>query len=312
MKKTEYFAEYNSVQLIAIDESADGQRIDNFLLKKLPGVPKSHVYRLLRTGQVRVNKGRIKPVYRLSIGDQVRIPPVRTLQKNQAQVPDSVVDRVFENIIYEDKDIIVLNKPEGLSVHKGTGILFGVIEAVRQKRDQQSIELVHRLDRGTSGCLLLAKSRRSLLDCQEMFKQNDVIKHYLLLTKGIWKKSRVSVKKSLIKNSLQGGERMVHISRSGKPAISHFKLIEQYKDIAMVQAHIETGRTHQIRVHAAYLGHPVIGDDKYGDPSLNKICKSEGLRRMYLHALQLKLKSMPEFLAEPGQGWEADIRRLRF
>ncbi len=300
----------NSVKIIIVDESSDGQRIDNFLLKNLPGVPKSHVYRLLRTGQVRVNKGRIKPVFRLSINDQVRIPPVRYNLIKVMQVPDNAIKRVFENMIFEDNDIIVLNKPEGLSVHKGTGVLFGVIEAVRQKRQQQSIELVHRLDRGTSGCLLLAKSRKSLLKYQEMFKQNKVNKHYLLLTNGVWKKSAISVKKSLIKNSLQSGERMVRISGTGKPAISHFKLIKQFKSSALVQVHIETGRTHQIRVHADYLGHPIIGDKKYGDQKLNKRMRSMGLKRMYLHAYRLGLEGREEFQAEPGSRWDSDVKIL--
>ncbi len=300
------------MHVVLVDESIEGQRIDNFLLKTLPGVPKSHIYRLLRTGQVRVNKGRIKPIYRLSVGDQVRIPPIRVTEKKKVQVPDSVIKRVFSGIVFENNDLIVLNKPEGLSVHKGTGVLFGIIEAVRQKCEQPSIELVHRLDRATSGCLLLAKSRKSLLHLQDLFRQHKVNKKYLLLTKGKWRKKSVSVKKPLIKNSLQSGERMVTINSAGKHAISHFKLIKQFKNTALVEVNIETGRTHQIRVHAAYIGHPVIGDSKYGDQQINKHYRMLGMKRMYLHAYRLKLEGMPEFRADLDDRWEADIKMLDF
>ncbi len=302
----------NGVQLLLIDSDAAGQRIDNFLIKVLAGVPKSHIYRLLRTGQVRINKGRVKPVYKLKTGDYVRIPPVRQIQRTKITVPDEVVDRVLSAIIFEDEQIIVLNKPAGLSVHAGTGVIFGVIDAIRQQQGRESLELVHRLDRGTSGCLIIAKSRQALLECQQVFKNNSVEKQYLALTAGRWQQSLVTVNRPLLKNSPRGGERMVEICETGKPAVSHFTLVQQYANTALVRVRIETGRTHQIRVHAAFLGHPIIGDDKYGDREINHYCRSQGLKRLYLHAeqLSLPLKSDYRFQTGAGTAWQNDIAKL--
>lgn len=312
LKPEERFSALNEVQFLKINHASDGQRIDNFLLKKLSGVPKTHVYKLLRKGQVRVNKGRVKPLYRLKIGDEVRLPPIRQVAKAIKIIPDSVKDKVTAAIIFENDDLIVFNKPAGLAVHAGTGVLFGLIETIRQIRQNESLELVHRLDRDTSGCLLVAKTRAALIGLQNEFRQKNVQKEYLALTKGRWEQKSISVHKSLMKNIMQSGERMVQIHEAGKIAVSHFSVIKQYKEVALVRVRIETGRTHQIRVHAAYLGHPVLGDDKYGDREYNKRFKSLGLRRMYLHSEELRFlfKTEYRFNCEADANWRMDEQSL--
>ncbi|MCB1757869.1 MAG: 23S rRNA pseudouridine(955/2504/2580) synthase, partial [Gammaproteobacteria bacterium] len=228
--------------MLRIDENAAGQRIDNFLLKTLGGVPKSHVYRLLRTGQVRVNKGRKKPEYKLQPDDQVRIPPLQLNQNDEVTVPDEVIERVLRDTLFEDDKVIVLNKQAGLAVHAGSGLRYGLIDALRQQRGQKSLELVHRLDRGTSGCLLIAKNRTALLECQQAFKQGKVHKEYLALLTGIWQATEpLTVRGALKKNILRSGERMVEVHADGKPAISHFSLLEQFADCALLRIRIETG-----------------------------------------------------------------------
>ena len=277
--------------LITISENQAGQRIDNFLLKHLKGVPKSHIYRILRSGQVRINSGRKKPHYKLQAGDTLRLPPLRISENEDSMVPVPVIQTLKNSIIFENDDIIAINKPSGIAVHKGSGLHFGVIEAFRQIYPEQTIELVHRLDRETSGCLLLAKNRQILSLLHELLrheKTTHIEKTYLALLYGQWNdgKKTVDIGLSKVKRS---GEHMVQADELGDIAISHFEPLEVYEQCSLMKITIETGRTHQIRVHALYTGHPVIGDTKYGDKTANQYFRKLGLKRLFLHAQQLYL-----------------------
>jgi len=281
----------NSASNIIISEAQAGQRIDNFLLKHLKGVPKSHVYRILRSGQVRVNSGRKKPHYKLQAGDTLRLPPLRLAENEDRMVPESVIQTLKSAIIFENNDIIAINKPSGLAVHKGSGLSFGIIEAFRQIYPQQTIELVHRLDRETSGCLLLAKNRQILLQLHELLRHEKPVhieKTYLALLHGQWQNSRKTVDIGISKVK-RSGEHMMQADESGDYAISHFEPLEVFKQSSLMKVTIETGRTHQIRVHALYTGHPVIGDSKYGNKTSNRYFRELGLKRLFLHAQQLYL-----------------------
>ena len=290
----------NAVSLIDISEDQAGQRIDNFLVKHLKGVPKSHVYRLLRSGQVRVNSGRKKPHYKLQAGDSLRIPPVRISENQDVQIPDSVQLALKNAIIFENDDIIAINKPSGIAVHKGSGLQFGVIEAFRQIRPEQPLELVHRIDRETSGCLLLAKNRRVLAALHELLRHEKIShieKTYLALLNGQWPhgKKRVDTGISKIK---RGGEHIMQVDKSGDRAISHFEPIEIFQNCSLMKVTIETGRTHQIRVHAQHCEHPIIGDSKYGDKQANQAFRKLGLKRLFLHAKKLYLPLDTEITIE--------------
>jgi 23S rRNA pseudouridine955/2504/2580 synthase len=277
-------------QLLTIGEDLAGQRVDNFLLTRLKGVPKSHVYRLLRTGQVRINGGRCQAQRRLDAGDVVRIPPVRTAPREQAAVPEALIrSRLDGRILFEDDDFLVLNKPAGLAVHGGSGLSFGVIEGLRALRPQaRFLELVHRLDRDTSGCLLVAKKRSALKSLHEMFRSDhQVAKTYIALLAGVWARKQSSIDAPLRKNVLQSGERMVRIAADGKPAQTEFRRLRKFAGATLVEARLLTGRTHQIRVHAQSMGHPVLGDDRYGSEAANLEFRRSGLKRLFLHAAKL-------------------------
>lgn len=285
----------NQPYMLEIDEDRAGQRIDNFLLTHLKGVPKSRIYRILRKGEVRVNKGRIKASYRLQEGDSVRIPPVRVAEPGAPVDPGlGVLEAIDQGILYEDKTILVLNKPSGIAVHGGSGISYGVIEALRVLRpDAHYLELVHRLDRDTSGCLLIAKKRSTLRYLHEMLREGKGIdKHYLALVGGPWQGGTKTVDQPLQKNVMQSGERIVRVHPDGKHALSIFTPIERYKSATLVNVDIRTGRTHQIRVHAAHAGHHIAGDTKYGDESFNKQMREKGLKRLFLHARSLSFPVM--------------------
>ena len=285
-----------------------GQRIDNFLLKQLPGVPKSHVYQLLRSGQVRVDGGRIKPERKLILGEEVRIPPVRMAEKGEAvRPPDAVLNRLRNAIIYEDAHYVAINKPAGLAAHGGSGVPYGVIEAARALNRFDFIELCHRLDRDTSGVLLLAKSRPALLRAQKALKEGLTEKRYFTLLVGRWRGEDRDVDSALISNRLESGERMVEIDDDGKPAKSRFSPKAKYKDTTFCEVQIFSGRTHQIRVHALSLGHPVAGDTKYGDREEQKFLKALGLKRMFLHSHLLALprdEDFPKLLLSAPMGDE--------
>jgi 23S rRNA pseudouridine955/2504/2580 synthase len=274
-----------AVEHVEIPEAAAGQRLDNFLLGRLKGVPKSHVYRLLRKGEVRVNKGRAKPDYRLEAGDVVRLPPVR---RPEPGVPSahgrSAGLRLEEHILHEDGRLIVLDKPSGIAVHGGSGLSHGVIEALRAARpDAPYLELVHRLDRETSGCLLIAKRRSMLRSLHELLREGRVEKRYLALVKGRWDLGQVRLEDRLRKTT-RGGERVVTVDDDGKTAASIFRPVEIGSAASLLEVRIMTGRTHQIRVQAAEAGHPLAGDERYGDREFNRRMKALGVERLFLHA----------------------------
>jgi len=278
------------VQWLEISDANSEQRLDNFLIGYLKGVPKTHIYRMVRKGEVRVNKGRAVVSYKLAVGDIVRIPPVRVAEKPPEIIVQPTLKFSLENhILYEDDGFIVLNKPAGFAVHGGSGINSGVIEALRQIRPQQKfLELAHRLDKETSGCLLIAKKRSVLKVFHELFRGDGVNKTYLALLAGQFKHKKQLVEAPLLKNIQQGGERMVMVSQSGKSAETLFTRLKQFQEATLVHAAPKTGRTHQIRVHAAWMGHPIIADDRYGRDEVNKAFKKRGYKRLFLHAEQLQ------------------------
>ena len=276
-----------SVTWHEIDEEDAGQRVDNFLLHHLKGVPKSHVYRILRSGEVRVNSGRVDATYRLKQGDKVRIPPIRIAAKTA--VPRIMAPRLENAVLYEDEALILIDKPAGLAVHGGSGVSFGVIEQLRQERPQaRFLELVHRLDKETSGILLIAKKRSALTGLHQAMRDGMVEKHYLALVKGKWLNQRQHVKLPLQKYVTASGERRVSVDKEGQEAHTIFTLRQSWPDFSLLEAELKTGRTHQIRVHLAHLGYPIAGDDKYGDFPLNKALQKQGLKRMFLHAFKIK------------------------
>jgi 23S rRNA pseudouridine955/2504/2580 synthase len=281
-----------TIEVAAADE---GQRIDNYLLTQLKGVPKSRIYRILRTGEVRVNSGRIKPTYRIKAGDAIRIPPIRVSEEETPVRPgDRVLERVNGSIIFEDKGLLVVDKPSGLAVHGGSGLSYGLIEALRALRPEAPfLELGHRLDRDTSGCILVAKKRSVLRAFHELLREGGSDKRYLALLKGRWHGGERRVEAPLLKNVTQSGERMVKVSPEGKPALTIFRPLTVYKDATLVEAELITGRTHQVRVHAAHMGHPIAGDDKYGDEAFNRRMAEVGLKRLFLHASALNF-TLPE------------------
>lgn len=278
------------VKLVEIDEAHAEQRLDNFLISTLKGVPKTRIYRIVRKGEVRVNKGRVEVSYKLQIGDIVRIPPVRVAEKaDEVILQPSLRFNLEQQIIYEDDGFIVLNKPAGFAVHGGSGINAGIIEALRQIRPQQKfLELVHRLDKETSGCLLIAKKRAILKILHDFFRGDGVQKTYIALLAGQYVRKKQIVDAPLLKNTALSGERMVVVSKAGKSAETLFTRLKQFQDCTLVHAAPKTGRTHQIRVHAAWLGHPIIADDRYGEFETNRIFKKRGFKRLFLHAEQLQ------------------------
>lgn len=281
-----------SVREVLVSGEVQGQRIDNYLFRLLKGVPKSRIYRILRRGEVRVNKGRVGAGYRLQPGDRVRIPPLR-LSRSEAAVNSATrsVRDLETQILFEDERLLVLNKPAGMAVHGGSGTSFGVIEAVRALRpDAPHLELVHRLDRETSGCLLISKKRSALRFLHALLRENGVDKRYLALLAGAWPDSEHDVRAPLAKNVLRSGERIASVDPQGKEAHTRFRRLRAFQQATLVEARLFTGRTHQIRVHAAYIGHPVLGDTKYGDEAANRAMRGKGLRRLFLHARSIEFQ----------------------
>ena len=283
----------NGVRLVQVDPDRAGQRIDNFLTTQLKGAPRSLIYRLLRTGQVRINGKRAKPESRLEGGDQVRIPPVRLDQPGDARTPPAgLLAKLEAAIVFEDARLLALNKPSGLASHGGSGIDFGAIESLRALRPNQKLELVHRLDRDTSGLLVIAKKRAALVELQALLREDGgsgMNKRYLTLLTGRLPDGVITVDAPLHIGLRQGGERHVQVNPQGKPSISHFQVLERRGGHSYCQVRIETGRTHQIRAHARHIGHAVAGDDKYGDEAINRRLREQtGLRRLFLHAASLE------------------------
>jgi 23S rRNA pseudouridine955/2504/2580 synthase len=293
------------VRFVEISADHAGQRIDNYLLCQLKGVPRSLVYRIVRKGEVRVNKGRIKPEYRLKVGDMVRIPPVRQAEKKApGKAPDKILQQLESRILFEDKRILVINKPSGLAVHGGSGLSFGLIEVLRELRpNDKELELVHRLDRDTSGCLIIAKKRSALRRLHEQLREGTMDKRYLTLLKGKWKGRSKWVDAPLLKNVIRSGERLVFVDAKGKDARTQFIPYSVGDEASLMSVKLDTGRTHQIRVHAQHLGFPIACDEKYGDEEFNRQLKSKGLKRLFLHAASLKFH-----LPDPETGKDIPIK----
>ena len=283
------------VTWLVVGEEGEAQRIDNFLLRELKGVPKSHVYRVLRSGEVRVNSGRVKPDYRLRVGDRVRIPPVRVADRKP--LPPRPLDLPIQ---YEDDAILVIDKPSGVAVHGGSGLSFGVIESMRATRPQAKfLELAHRLDRDTSGLLILCKKRSALVELHRMLREGEVDKVYFALVKGAVARKSLEMRQSLHKYVTASGERRVSVHEDGMSAATRATVLKAKNGFSLLEVHLLTGRTHQIRVHLAHAGHPIVGDDKYGDFALNRELK----QRLLLHAGKLAfrhpLTGAPVKLAAP-------------
>lgn len=284
---------------IQVDEASEGQRIDNFLVKMLKGVPKPHIYRILRSGEVRVNKGRVDAAYKLKLNDIVRIPPIRTSAHPKSTEAVSIKPKFDQAVIYEDQSILVINKPAGFAVHGGSGVSRGVIEQLRLERPTAKfLELVHRLDRETSGVLLLAKKRTALVALHEAIKANKTDKRYAVLVAGEWTEAKKRVVMDLQKYVLPNGERRVNVVtdklkdkyNDAQRSETVFYLKQSFEGFTLLEAKLVTGRTHQLRVQLAHLGFPIVGDDKYGDFELNKQLQKKGLKRMFLHSCETKLQ----------------------
>ncbi len=275
------------VTWLEVGEESEAQRLDNFLLRRLKGVPKSHVYRVVRSGEVRVNSGRVKPDYRVRIGDKVRIPPIRVA----AAKPKAAAKPFGLPIVHEDASLLVVDKPSGVAVHGGSGVSFGIIEQLRAARPEAKVlELAHRLDRDTSGLLLIAKKRGALVELHRMLRDGEVEKIYLAVVKGVPAKKHFDVTEALHKYVNAKGERRVAVKEGGLSAVTRIKLLEKSKDTSLLQLRLMTGRTHQIRVHLAHAGHPVLGDDKYGDFEFNRALARQGVKGLFLHARRLGFK----------------------
>ncbi len=291
-------AKKTRVKTVEIGSDNSGQRIDNYLLSQLKGVPRSRIYKLLRSGQVRVNSGRKKAHYKLKLGDRVRIPPVSTVEHEKPVIPDSVLQLLDEAILFEDQNILAINKPSGIAVHSGSGFSFGVIEALKSKNPEQFLELAHRLDRETSGCLLLAKNRITLTHLHDLLRSETGLgKYYLALVAGHW--AEASTVDAALKKITRGGEHMVEVLEDGQHAISHFEPLQHFPQATLMRVKIDTGRTHQIRVHAAHAGHPIAGDTKYGDKAFNRELKQAGLKRLFLHAARIEIPTLDSESGEP-------------
>ena len=285
--------EYHPAQRLTVNAGQAGQRLDNFLFARFRRLPRARIYRMLRKGEVRVNGGRARQSYRIQVGDELRLPPVRLPAGSAADVRIARrdLDAIADAVLHEDDNLLVLDKPAGLAVHAGSGVDYGVIEVLRQLRpDEEYLELAHRLDRGTSGCLLLARNRRTLMALHDLWRGGGVAKRYLTLVAGRWRGGVRQVDLPLARGGEAGQQRRTRVARAGKTASSRFEPLEYFDDATLMRVDIETGRTHQIRVHAAELGYPLLGDDRYGDFSLNRRWKKRGLKRMFLHARQLAFR----------------------
>ena len=289
------------VSLVEISAAQLGQRLDNFLFKQLDNVPRTRIYRLIRKGEVRVNKKRCKPEYKLKIGDQVRIPPLllATGPRDRQKPSKRLIENLERNILYENEHIIIIDKPAGLAVHAGSGVDYGVVDAMRLLRPDDAIELVHRLDRDTSGCLLLSKHRQALLAVQAALRDGTLNKKYCAIVKGQWSQEIREIKLPLKKIELPNGERRMQVDNNGKKTLSRIRLLQTGNSFSFIQVELVTGRTHQIRVHCQSQGHEIAGDDKYGDAAFNRAMRQRKINRLMLHAASLELphgKFTPELV----------------
>jgi 23S rRNA pseudouridine955/2504/2580 synthase len=281
----------SNVRFIEVGAAQVNQRLDNFLLKTLKNVPKTRVYRLIRKGEVRVNKKRCKPDYKLGIGDLIRIPPVKLEQRHDPKtyIAPGLIEGIEDAVLFENKHLIVIDKPAGLAVHSGSGINFGVIDIIRKMRPDTEVELVHRLDRDTSGCLLLAKHRQSLLEMQDRLQDNFIKKNYVAIVKDHWPENKTEITRALKKYTLANGERRVRVDIEGQKALTIITRNIPGDGYSVLSIQLLTGRTHQIRVHCQAEGHEIAGDTKYGDPEFNRLIRKRGVKRLMLHATRLEL-----------------------
>jgi 23S rRNA pseudouridine955/2504/2580 synthase len=297
------------VRLVQVDDDREGQRLDNFLSARLKGVPRSVIYRIIRTGQVRVNGSRCKPALRLQSGDQVRIPPARRRQTEDVVVTAAVVDQIGKAILFENDHVLCIDKPSGMAVHAGSGLPWGLIDAIRQLRPGAYVELAHRLDRETSGCLVLAKSGKSLAQLADQFRTGQVDKYYLCLLDGRMPQAKIEVDAPLARTR-EGAGRPVEVSEQGKPALTHFRELQVSGGCSYAEAQLFTGRTHQIRAHARHLGLPLAGDSLYQDRNACREWRRRGLKRVFLHAHRLALTDLAGDSLEFDSPLPADLRRV--
>lgn len=303
---------WQQVSWFEVDEHQDGQRVDNYLFSRLKGVPKSRVYRLIREGEVRVNKGRVKADSRLKIGDQIRVAPIRRMTADEQvpiQVGDELAMSLAQRIVYEDDGLIVLDKPSGIAVHGGSGVAFGVIEALRQVQGKPYLELVHRIDRDTSGLLMISKKRSTLKLLQDYLRDGKIRKTYQALVKGNVLLDNQRIDAPLLRYELANGERRVRVSKDGKPSQTQWQVAERFKNATLVNASPLTGRTHQIRVHGLLIGHPLLGDDKYGH---EVAWQGPTPRRLCLHATQLEIPGYSMIKADLPEDIKKLVQQLRF
>ena len=301
--------QWQSVTWFEVDEHQVGQRIDNFLFTRLKGVPKSRIYRLIRESQVRVNKKRIKAETRLSLGDQIRVAPIRYEQKQESDVPvsDQVAKSLLKRIVYEDEGLLVINKPSGIAVHGGSGVAYGLIEALRVATGKKYLELIHRIDRDTSGLVMISKKRSVLKQLQDLLREHKIQKTYAAIVKGQVSLDKQQIDAPLLRYELANGERRVRVSKDGKPSQTIFNVIERFKQVTLIHASPLSGRTHQIRVHGLSIGHPLLGDDKYG----YQLPSSVSARRLCLHALRLEIPNYPTIEAPLPEDMQEVLAQLR-
>ena len=295
--------ERSGVRLVTVTARSDGQRLDNFLLREVPGVPKTRLYKALRKGEIRVNKGRARPGQRLAEGDTVRLPPLhQPVRRKPPPVPWYWADRLAGRIVLEDDDLLVIDKPAGLAVHGGSGVNLGLIECLRQVRpDDQGLELVHRLDRDTSGLILVARRPRALKELHAKLRGEGVEKVYLALVAGRWPRGLSEVDAPLEKQLRASGERVVRVTAAGRRSVTRFRVVERFRDATLVEARPLTGRTHQIRVHALHVGHPLVGDVKYQGEREAALAEAGGLDRLFLHAWRLRFS-----LGDPPRAYDLE------
>ncbi|WEH91391.1 RluA family pseudouridine synthase [Acinetobacter soli] len=302
--------QWQSVTWFEVDEHQAGQRIDNFLFSRLKGVPKSRIYRLIREGQVRVNKKRIKAESKLSIGDQIRVAPIRYEQKDESDAPvsDQVAKSLLSRVVYEDDGLLVVNKPSGIAVHGGSGVAYGLIEAMRAATGKKYLELIHRIDRDTSGLVMISKKRSTLKLLQDLLREHKIAKTYAALVKGNVSLDRQLIDAPLLRYELANGERRVRVSKEGKPSKTNWVVAERFKDATLVYASPLSGRTHQIRVHGLSIGHPLVGDDKYGHQTPYT---GPEARRLCLHAMSLEIPGYPVIEAALPEDIQSVVAQLR-
>ena len=284
---------FQKVKNIKIDLESKGMRLDNYLISLLKGIPKSKIYSIIRKGEVRLNSKRIKPRHKIQEGDIVRIPPLKIIENETVKPSSNIVEIIKEKIIFEDKSILVINKPVGIASHGGSGISLGLIEIVRQIiPSYENVQLVHRLDKDTSGCIVLTKKKSVLREMHNELRNHSVEKKYVAITKGHWQQNSIDVNLNLLKLKNKSGEQKVKVSDEGKESITKFKVIKQNQNFSQINCTLLTGKTHQIRVHCQHLEHPIMGDRKYGDKDFNKLAKKIGITRMMLHASSINFKRM--------------------